>query len=195
MAGVMQLLPARKGHFLLESGHHGELWLEMERLLVRPAPVRDLAKALAGRVARHGPEVVCGPLVEGAFVALMVAEDLGLPFCYTVSRRTGDDGHLFPTRYELPPALGSLVTGERVAVVNDIINAGSAVRGSLEAVRNAGGTPVLAASLAVLGVAAQRLAEEHGVALEALEQVPNAIWRPAECPLCRAGEPLSRIGG
>jgi hypothetical protein len=27
LAEVTRLLPARKGHFLLESGHHGEPWL------------------------------------------------------------------------------------------------------------------------------------------------------------------------
>ena len=29
---LIDLIPARGGHFLLESGHHGELWLDLELL-------------------------------------------------------------------------------------------------------------------------------------------------------------------
>jgi hypothetical protein len=30
---VLELLSARNGHFLLESGHHGDLWLDLESRL------------------------------------------------------------------------------------------------------------------------------------------------------------------
>jgi orotate phosphoribosyltransferase len=193
LTGVMRLLPARRGHFVLESGHHGELWLDTELLLVRPGVVRELAKALAPRVATHGPDVICGPLVEGAFVALMVAEELGLPLTYTVPSRAEGSGGLFPVRYEIPSAQRPLVTSKRVAVVNDVINAGSAVRGTFAAIRSLGGKPMLLASLAVLGTAAKRFADEQQVALETLELVPNTIWPPAECPLCAAGRALSEV--
>jgi orotate phosphoribosyltransferase len=125
----------------------------------------------------------------------MVAAELDLAFSYTVPSRMRGAQVLFPVRYDFPPSLGPLVKAKRVAVLNDVINAGSAVRGTLEAVRNAGGDPVLVASLAVLGDAAQGLADEHRVPLETLERVPNAIWRPEECPLCRAGKPLTRAEG
>jgi orotate phosphoribosyltransferase len=189
LTGVMRLLPARKGHFLLESGHHGDLWLDMELLMARPAVVRELAKSLAIRVATYAPDVVCGPLVEGAFVALMVAEELGLPLSYSVPSREQGPVGLFPVRYDIPSAQRSLVEAKRVAVVNDVINAGAAVRGTFEAIRSLGGTPTLLASLAVLGTAAQRFADEQRVALETLEVVPNTIWPPAECPMCAADQP------
>src|SRR3979411_1541613 len=81
-AEVVRLLPSRKGHFRLESGHHGDLWLDLELLCLRPEPVQRLAAGLAARLAGHQVEVVCGPLIEGAFVALMVALELGVPFTY-----------------------------------------------------------------------------------------------------------------
>jgi orotate phosphoribosyltransferase len=40
---VLELLSARKGHFLLESGHHGDLWLDLETLFLRPLRVKNLA--------------------------------------------------------------------------------------------------------------------------------------------------------
>jgi orotate phosphoribosyltransferase len=79
---VIALMPARRGHFLLESGHHGDLWLDLELLCLSPGPVRRLAARVAARLAPYEVDAVCGPLVEGAFVTLMVAEALGVPFTY-----------------------------------------------------------------------------------------------------------------
>src|SRR5947207_15461462 len=76
---ILGLLPARRGHFLLESGHHGNLWLELELLCYRPEPIRRPADRLAEALARHRVDAVCGPLVDGAFVALMVASTLSPP--------------------------------------------------------------------------------------------------------------------
>src|SRR5205085_7950554 len=127
---LFRLLPARQGRFRFESGHHGDTWLELERLCLRPAEVHPFADELAARLPRHQVEVVCGPLVEGAFVALMVAATLDLPFTYAEQVGAGQTGALFPARYRLPPGLRSIVRGRRIAIVNDVVNAGSAVRGT-----------------------------------------------------------------
>jgi len=62
---VLDLLSARKGHFFLESGHHGNLWLDLELLCLRPGLLRPLISELAKRLSRLEVEVVCGPFVEG----------------------------------------------------------------------------------------------------------------------------------
>jgi orotate phosphoribosyltransferase len=187
-----RLLPARRGHFRLESGHHGDLWLDLELLFLHPAEIRPLAEDLAGRLAKHAVEAVCGPLVEGAFVASMVAPVLGVPFTYTEGREASGPERLFPVDYILPRVLRSELHGRRVAIVNDVINAGSAVRGTLRSLRDCGAEPVAIATLATLGDGAVRLAREAGgVALEALVTLPNETWTPSECPLCARGVPLS----
>jgi orotate phosphoribosyltransferase len=184
-------LPARRGHFRLESGHHGDLWLELETLCLDVAVVRREADRLAERLEPLAPEAVCGPLVEGAFVALFVALRLDVPFTYSTPRAERDPEGLFPVAYRVPDALRAHLAGRRVAVVNDVINAGSAVRGTLSDLRGCEATPCAIASLAVLGTAATVLAASAGVPLVALEQVPNSIFPPAACPLCAAGAPLS----
>lgn len=189
--GLTGILSARRGHFLLESGHHGDLWLDLESLCFRPERIRVLAGRLSDLLSNHDVEMVCGPLVEGAFVSLMVAEHLGLPFTYSQPHRSRDAGPLFPVSYRVPRALRERVAGRRVAIVNDVINAGSAVRGTLEDLRACGAEPVAMAALVVLGTAAGRLATENEVALERLCELPNAIWTPSECPLCAEGVPLS----
>jgi orotate phosphoribosyltransferase len=60
---LLDLIDGRHGHFQLESGHHGEVWLDLDTLFLRPARlvpfVEDLSRQLADAVA---PEAVCGPL-------------------------------------------------------------------------------------------------------------------------------------
>jgi orotate phosphoribosyltransferase len=193
--------PAREGHFLLESGHHGERWLDLEALCLDVAPIRALARRLAGRVAGHAVDAVCGPLVEGAFVALMVAEQLALPFTYAVpvpavpEREVRETGlpTLFPVAYRIPAILRPRLKGQRVAIVNDVVGAGSAVRGTLLDLRACGAVPVVIATLAVAGDSAARLADDNGLALETLTQMSNRIWTPADCPLCASGVPLEDL--
>src|SRR5215475_3184469 len=150
---VISLMPARRGHFLLESGHHGDLWLDLELLCLHPEPVRRLAAQVAARLAPYEVDAVCGPLVEGAFVALMVAETLGVPFSYAERFPVATRDALFPVDYRLPRALRARVRDKRVAIVNDVINAGSAVRGALTDLQVCAAHPVAIGALLVLGSA------------------------------------------
>jgi orotate phosphoribosyltransferase len=77
-----------------------------------------------------------------------------------------------------------------VAIVNDVVNAGSAVRGALAELGACGARPVAIGALAVLGGSARELARGAGLALETLAELPNEIWEPARCPLCARGVPV-----
>jgi orotate phosphoribosyltransferase len=183
-------VPVQSGHFRYESGHHGSLWFDLELLCLNPATVRPHAKRLAALVARHDVEMICGPLNEGAFVALMVAEELALPFVYTTQMPAADPSGFFPVGYRIPDPLRIEVHGRRVAIVNDLINAGSAVLGSLQDLRKCGADVVAIGSLVVLGDAPATLASDNHASLECLNAIPHAIWTPETCPQCARGEPL-----
>ena len=188
---VDRLLPKRVGHFVYESGHHGELWLELERLALHPERLSPLVDALAARLRAHAPELVCAPLVEGAFVGLLVATSLGVPFSYSAPAREPAGGGLFSVAYAIPQPLERELTGRRVALVNDVINAGSAVRGTLVDLRRVGARTVAIGALAVYGDSARGLADSHGAVLETLASFPSLIFEPAACPLCAKGVPIS----
>ncbi len=192
---LVSTLPGRIGHFLLESGHHSDLWLDLELLCVLPEFVKQRAATLATRLAARELDVVCGPLVEGAYVALMVASALGVEFSYAERRTPSADHHaeapLFQVTYELPRVLRTRVKGKRVAIVNDVISAGSAVRGTLTDLRACGATVVAIGALAIMGTSAKRFAKEEGLVLEGLAEFPHGLWTPDECPLCRSGVPLT----
>jgi len=187
---VAALLPWHKGHYRFESGHHGDTWLNLELLCVRPEPVERLAGVLADRLAPHGPSLVCGPLVEGAFVAMMVARRLGLPFAYT-ERFDPRGERLFSVQYTLPGKLRDLVLGQRVAIVNDVIGAGSAILGTMKDLYACGADPVAIGALATRGPSATVLARENGLILETLAEFTGDMWKPEECPLCAIGMPLT----
>ena len=184
---VAKLLPKREGHFVFESGHHGQVWLDLELLLLHPEHVQPLAEALAERLRGYQPAAICGPLVEGAFVGLMVSSSLRLPFSYSEPTRDHPGDGLFPVSYPIPRRLQAELRGKRVAIVNDVINAGSAVRGTLSALEQCGAQPVAIGTLAVCGEAASKLAADHAVALETLASFPSRTWEPSACPLCAKG--------
>ena len=187
---VAALLPWRRGHFRFESGHHGDTWLNLELLCVRPEPVERLARVLADRVAHLRADFVCGPLVEGAFVALMVARHLDVPFAYTERFDSGSD-RLFSVKYALPGALRELVAGAHVLVINDVIGAGSAVLGTLKDLHQCGAIPIGIAALAARGPSGSVLARENGLPFETLAAFPGDMWTPQACPMCAAGVPLA----
>jgi orotate phosphoribosyltransferase len=190
---LLSLVRGRQGHFLLESGHHGDLWYQLETLCLRSRDIRPFAGRLAARLAPYGVEVLCGPLVEGAFVALLVSLELGCDFVY--AERFADTGRhgLFPVEYRLPKSLQTSVKGKRVAIVNDVVSAGSAVRGTFFDLQGHGSEVIAIAALLALGDAIGKFAAEHCVALELLERMPNNLWMPSDCPLCAAGMPLEIV--
>jgi orotate phosphoribosyltransferase len=119
-------------------------------------------------------------------VELYVAEPVG--------RAGGDGGELFRARYAVPEATRGQLQGRRVAVVDDVMNAASAVRATVNDLRGAGADVVAIGALLVLGSSAGEYAGHEGFALVHAAAVPNRIWEPGACPLCAAGEPLEDPG-
>lgn len=180
----------RSGHFRFESGHHGDRWLDPDLLLTRPRAARAYATQLAGRLSRHAFDAVCGPLTGGAFLAVMVAEQLDLAFAFTERFAPPSSEALYPVRYRVPEALRATLSGKRVAIVNDVTNAGSAVRGTLKSLLECGAHPVALGTLLVLGAWTAEFTAAHQLALESLASRPSHLWMPAQCPLCASGVPL-----
>lgn len=190
---ALAMVPRRQGHFQLESGHHGNFWLDLDTLFLHPGALAPQVSALAKALATYGLQAVCGPLVGGAFVAQMVAAELDLSFCYAERLvYPGADG-MNRIDYRLPAALGAAVAGKRVAVIDDAINAGSAVGGTLAALRSAGAIPIAVAALLDLADFRADPPTFDGLPLVALGSLPARLWMPEDCPLCGAGIPLDPV--
>lgn len=168
----------RKGHFVFESGLHGDTWLELDLLIADPTRMRASAKDLAEQLAPFETDVVCGPLEGGAFLAQWVAEALGTSFAYT-------------TRDGLPPAFA--VHGRRAIVVDDAINAGFATAATVEALRGAGCAVTALGSAIVCAPEGPKVGDRLGIPQVFLEEITTNVWPAADCPLC-SSTPPARLG-
>ena len=185
---LLSLTSPRRGHFRLESGHHANLWLDLEGLFFQPALARPFVTRLARALRPHKVAGVCGPLVGGAFLAQLLAAALKVEFCFTERVMPGEGEGLYQAQYHLPRAARSQVRDMRLAIVDDAISAGSAVRGTYAELQGHGAEPVVIGALLVLGTAGSSYFAERGVPIEAVARVPFDLWVPAECPLCASGQ-------
>lgn len=107
-----------------------------------------------------------GPLTGGAYVAYAVAAALDAGFAWSS-----------------PPAYRVAVDHRRVAIVDDAINAGSAVSATARVLPDV----VAVGALLTLGAAPATLA---GAPVERLATLDSVLWPAPACPLCAAGSPL-----
>lgn len=177
----------------MESGYHSEQWFDLDRLFTAPARLAPFVSELARRLARHRPDAICGPMSGGAKLAEWIARELGVPHVFTERFEPRDVAGLFPVVYRVPAAQRALVRGQAVAIVDDAISAGSAVRGSHADLLACGARPIALGALFVFGGAAERYATENQLPLESIVRTAFNLWTPRECPLCRAGVALEVV--
>ena len=189
---ILKALPARRGHFLLESGYHTDLWFTLDALFVDPQELAPQIAALAEMLQPYSISAVCGPLLGGAFLAHAVAAQMGVRFYFSEQVPLKTDGGLFAAEYRLRPELRRRVRNERIAVVDDIISAGSSVRATVSELTAAGALTVVVGTMVLLGNQATEYFSARGVPLVALAREKFNLWAPAECSLCLAGAQLER---
>jgi orotate phosphoribosyltransferase len=189
----LELVRARRGHFRLESGHHARLWLDLDSLFAEPARIMTFVTSLADRVRAYEVSAVCGPLVGGAFLAQLVAQALEVEFWFTERVVPEARDGLYGVRYVLAPSLAKRARDQRVAMVDDVMSAGSALRGTFAELRSHGAKPVVAGALLVLGSAGDSYFAAQRVPVEAVTRSEYELWLPSECPLCTAGMPLEDV--
>jgi orotate phosphoribosyltransferase len=162
---VSELIARRTGHFQMESGYHSEAWFELDSLFHAPEKLRPFVSELARRLSPHRPESVCGPMTGGAALAALIATELGIDHLVAERLEATDVSGLFPITYRIPPGQREMARGRSVAIVDDAISAGSAVRGTHSDLIACGARPVALGALIVFGDAPRALAAEAGLPL------------------------------
>jgi orotate phosphoribosyltransferase len=187
---LLDLVAGRQGHYVLESGYHSRLWLDLDGLFADARAIEPYVGILADALSRHDVAGVCGPLVGGAFLAQLLAQRLGIQFSFTEREMSAEAPGLYPARYRLPRALAGQVAGRRLAIVDDVMSAGSALRGTYADLRAHGAACVVAGALLVLGSTGSDYFAGEGIPVEAASRQAFELWEPARCPLCAAGVSL-----
>jgi orotate phosphoribosyltransferase len=183
---VVRLARPRSGHFDLGTGYHGDLWLDLDALFLRPSRLRPHVRWLAERLEEHQVDALCGPLEGGAFLAYAAADLLGVAFLAGY-RSPGE-----AAGYRLPAVPGG-IGGWRVAVLDDAVNAGTAVAACVEELRGRGAVPVAVAALVSLGEASAMVPARLGVPFYPASTVPSRAWPAAQCALCADGIPVTSL--
>jgi orotate phosphoribosyltransferase len=183
---TVQLAQPTSGHFDLGTGYHGDLWLDLDTLFLQPALLRQPVRWMADRLREHAVDAVCGPLEGGAFLAYAVADLLAAAFLpgYRTPGETAG--------YHLPPVPGG-ISGWRVGIVDDAVNAGTAVTACAEALRSQDALPVAVASLLALGDAGTVIPDQLGAPFHPAATLPSRTWPATECSLCAEGIPFTAV--
>jgi orotate phosphoribosyltransferase len=169
-----------EGHFRLSSGRHSDRFVQKFRLLEDPALLEPVAREIADWACALRPTVVVGAAVGGILLAYEVARQLGVKAIF-VEKENG------------VPVLRrgfTLSSEDRALLVEDVLTTGLSVRETIDVVRRRG------AQVAGLGIVVARGPSPFGDSLPThlLLDLPLRSYDEAECPQCRAGEPLTDPG-
>ena len=126
-----------KGHFLMKSGRHADLFLQCAHLAEHADITGELCRALAERCRDCGCDLVMAPALGGLIFGYEVSRALGKRFIYC-ERKEG----VMTLRRGFRVGEGS-----RVLVVEDTVSTGGSVREVMEIVRAGGGSVVQVLSL------------------------------------------------
>jgi len=191
---LLQLLHPRKGHFLTESGRHTNLWFEIDKLFINVDLIKPIVNVLGEKLMTHRFDIICGPMEGGARIAEMISKEFGVEYVYSERRVTFDKNDVKPlVSYSIPKFMRDRIEGKRIALVDDIINAGAAIKQTFEELIRLEAIPVVMGCLLVKGNLIYPFATGHNLPIEEITKLKNNMWIPQECPLCVSKQPIERV--
>ena len=182
------------GHFDYGNGYHGRVYLNPHRLFRTPSTIwrfaQDLIDVMPGDLVQR-TEVVAGPVTGGALLAHTIAGLLD-------SRRslTHPPCIFAPFNYD---AAGGFtlrafyrreLAGKRVLLADDVRNTGETFARCADLVKQARGEVVATVEIYDRAEAVAELGVPN-VALAEYRTPEN--FKSDECPLCKAGVPITRF--
>jgi orotate phosphoribosyltransferase len=171
------------GHFRLSSGLHSSDYLQCALFLANPTRAAHAGRMLGDAIVSSGlsPELIVAPALGALIIGHETARATDLPFVFaeridgTMTLRRGF----------------SIEVGQGVVVVEDVVTTGKSTREVVEVIQSLGGE--------VLGVAS--MVNRSGIdnpfdplPFQTLLEIEFPVWDPAECPMCRAGQPIVKPG-
>lgn len=170
-----------EGHFLLTSGLHSPRYVEKFNVLQKPVYTEKLCRAMAEKFKDANIETVVGPVTGGILLAHETGKALGTRAIFT-ERENGK--MTFRRGF-------TLHEGERVLIVEDIVTTGGSIREVIDVVKEHGGIPV---AVSMLVDRSGGKANFGDVPSTALLHMDVQTYKPEECPLCKAGIPMTKRG-
>ena len=169
------------GHFLLTSGLHSPVYWEKFRIIENPAAAVPLCQMIARNFEGRGIELVVGPTTGGIILAFEVARLMGLPAAFAEKVPSGE--REFRRGFKIRP-------GEKILVVDDVLTTGKSIREVFDAVAKHQG------NIMGVGMLVDRSEGnlDFGTPLFSCLRASTPAYKPEDCPLCKAGQPLTKPG-
>ncbi len=184
MDELRQIGALKKGHFLLASGRHSDIYLEKFDLLRNPVATELVCARFVDAFRDMPVDVVVGPTTGGILLAFETARQMGLPAAYAERASEGGEAREIRRSTTFHPE-------SNVLVVDDILTTGGSVRETLNALKR---HPVDVVGIGVLVDRSNGKVEFGHVPLRPLARQQVESWEPADCPMCGREEPLLKPG-
>ncbi|HEY0866917.1 MAG TPA: orotate phosphoribosyltransferase [Fimbriimonas sp.] len=170
-----------RGHFILTSGRHSDVYFEKFRILEQPHVLSALCTQIASYYQLHESiDLVAGPTTGGIIIAFEVARQMGVPAIYV---ETENGVKTLRRNASVPP-------DARVLIVDDVLTTGTSLIESRQAIERAGGM------VAAYGVLINRAAADLdlGLPLFSAHKVQAQSFAPDDVPEWLARIPAVKPG-
>jgi orotate phosphoribosyltransferase len=179
------------GHFDYGNGFHGRVYLNPHQLFQHPSTIWRLAQDLLDIVPSDllgRTEVVAGPTTGGALLAHTIAGLLDGRRSLSHAPSSFAPFQYSATGLVLRPFYAGVVKGRRVLLADDVRNTGKTLERCAALVREAGGEVIGSVQIydrleAVVDLGVPNFA--------LLEYPAPENYAAADCPLCKAGQPIT----
>lgn len=168
----------QEGHFLLNSGLHSRYYFQKFRILENPEATTQLCRLVAEEFKDKNVQWVVGPTTGGIIIAFEVARQLGVFSGFAEER---DSKRVVGRGFD--------IKGKRVLLVDDVMTTGKSLIETIDAIREKGGV------LVGVAVLIDRSEKELPFTPFAVYKTVVKNYDPQDCPLCKSGVQLQKLGG
>lgn len=168
----------QEGHFLLNSGLHSEYYFQKFRILENPNATSQLCKIIADKFKEKNIEWVIGPTTGGIIIGFETARQLNILAGFAEER----EGKCIVGR-------GFDIADKRVLIVDDVMTTGKSIIETIDAVKEK--KAHLVGTAVLIDRCNKKLPFEYFATYRKV--VEN--FNPEQCPLCKQGIPLAKLGG
>jgi len=196
-------------HIVYTSGKHGTAYVNKDALYPHTRETSQLCAEIAEQFADLGVKVVVAPAVGGVILSQWVAfhlikitgrDVLGVyaeretsSFLHpdSVGKLDGPTKIAYEEtgKFVIKRGYDKLVRGQKVLVVEDVINTGHSIDKTIKAARASGGDIVGAGALCNRGGTKPEHLEISR--LDSLVNIKMDAWDEKDCPLCKQGIPIN----
>ncbi len=169
-----------EGHFKLTSGKHSKYYVEKIKLIQSPEDVIKIGKAFEQKCSHLDFDVVVSPALGAIALGYEVARQMGKRFVFT-QRKEGMMS--IRSGFDLQPK-------EKVLIIEDITTTGGSVYEVIKCIKKR------QAAIVGIGLVVDRSGGsiDFGYPTFPLLILKIEAYDPEDCPLCKAGVPITKPG-